>query len=89
VWRVGTDERIDIWQDPWIPSSPDRKITTPRGTAVYTRVSELIDPVTEQWDNDILTSLFSPLDVSRILLIPLHNRGFKGFIAWNFSKHGR
>jgi hypothetical protein len=89
AWRVGTGEKNDIWQDPWIPSSLDRKITSPRGSAVYTRVSELIDPVTEQWDHDILTSLFSPLDVSIILQIPLHNRGFEDFIAWNFLKHGR
>jgi hypothetical protein len=67
VWRVGNGKRIYIWQDPWIPSSPDRRITTPRGSTVYTKVSELIDPVTEQWDNEILTSLFNPLDVSRIL----------------------
>jgi hypothetical protein len=89
VWRVGNGERIDIWQDPWIPSSPDRRITTPRGTILYSKVSDLIDPVTEQWDNEILVSLFNPLDVSRILQIPLHNRGFEDFIAWNLSKNGR
>jgi hypothetical protein len=63
VWRVGNGEKINIWQDPWIPSSLNRKIITPRGTLVYTKVSDLIDPITKQWDVDVLQSLLSPVDV--------------------------
>jgi hypothetical protein len=88
VWRVGNGEKINIWQDPWIPSSPNRKIITPRGALVYTKVSDLIDSVTQQWDEEVLRSLLSPVDVNRILQIPLHNRGFEDFIAWGFTKHG-
>jgi hypothetical protein len=54
VWRVGNGEKINICQDSWIPSSPNRKILIPRGAAVYTKVSDLVDPVTKQWDIDIL-----------------------------------
>jgi hypothetical protein len=86
VWRVGNGEKINIWQD---PSSPNGKIITPRGAVVYTKVSDLIDPITEQWDIDILEALLSPIDVHRILQIPLHNRGFEDFIAWRFTKHGK
>jgi hypothetical protein len=89
VWRVGNGEKINIWQDPWIPSSPNRKIITPRGASIYTKVSELIDPVSEQWDEEILRSLLSLVNVNRILEIPLHNRGFDDFVACGFSKHGR
>jgi ribonuclease HI len=89
VWRVGTGEKIDIWRDPWIPTSPNLRILSPRGNAIYTKVSELIDPVTEQWDEDLLKDLFSTVDVGRILQIPLNNRGFDDFVAWGFSKHGR
>jgi hypothetical protein len=70
VWRVGNGEKINILQDPWIPSSPNRKIITPRGASVYTKVSDLIDPVTKQWDEEILQSLMSAVDVYRILQTP-------------------
>jgi hypothetical protein len=89
VWRVGNGEKINIWQDPWIPSSPNRIIITRRGAAVYTKFSDLIDPITEQWDIYILQALLSPVDVHRILQILLHNRGFEDFIAWRFTKHGK
>jgi hypothetical protein len=89
VWRVGNGEKINIWQDPWIPSSPDKKVITPRGASVYTKVSDLINPITEHWDEEILQSLLSPVDVYRIMQIPLHNRGFDDFIAWSYTKHGR
>jgi hypothetical protein len=46
IWRVGTGENINIYTDPWIPSSHNRKILSPRGLGVYTKVSQLICPIT-------------------------------------------
>jgi hypothetical protein len=46
VSRVDTGENIDIWRDPWIPTSPNLRISSPRGNTIYTEVSELIDPTT-------------------------------------------
>jgi hypothetical protein len=46
VSRVDTGENIDIWRDPWIPTSPNLRISSPRGNTIYTQVSELIDPTT-------------------------------------------
>jgi hypothetical protein len=81
IRRVGNGKKINIWTDPWIPSRADRRVLSPRGAAVYTRVSELISPITWQWDGALIRSLFQPLDVTRILQIPLHHQGFNEFIA--------
>jgi hypothetical protein len=89
IWRVGRGEHINIYTDPWIPSSPDRHIITPRGSAVYTKVFDLISPITGDWDIELLQDTFGSIDVARILEIPLHNQGFEDFIAWNCNKNGR
>jgi hypothetical protein len=89
IWRVGNGEKINIYTDPWIPSSPDKCIITPRGDAVYTKVHELIDPTTGVWDKELPRNLFCDVDVNIILQIPLHNQGFDDFIAWTFTKHGK
>jgi hypothetical protein len=88
VWRVGNGEDINIWDDPWIPTSPSRKILTPRGNIVYTKVSELINPVTRTWDEALLRSMFFSLDVNRILKIPLAVGMMEDFVSWNLTKNG-
>jgi hypothetical protein len=89
IWRVGNGNSINIWIDPWIPSSQDRMIVTPRGGTVYTRVWELINPLTGNWDEQLLNEIFFSVDVGRILQIPVNSQGFDDFIAWRFTKHGR
>jgi hypothetical protein len=89
LWRVGTGEHIDIWHDPWIPSSPNLRILPPRGNTIYTNIADLIDLTTEHWDEDLLQVIFNSVDVGRILQIPLNSRGFDDFVAWGFTKHGR
>jgi hypothetical protein len=88
IWRVGNGDNIDIWRDCWIPSSPNRKILTPRGDCILSRVEQLIDPILGDWDLDLIDSIFNPLDVSRILQIPLHTGGFGDFISWHGTKNG-
>jgi hypothetical protein len=87
IWRVGDGDSINIWTDPWIPSSPSWKIQTRRGSILLTKVSQLIDP-NGQWDEVLIRSLFTSLDANRILEIPLNTQGFSDFIAWGLTKHG-
>jgi hypothetical protein len=35
IWRVGDGSNISIWDDPWIPSSPSRKVLLLRGEILY------------------------------------------------------
>ena len=56
----------------WLPAgSQDLKIQTPRGRNLVSNVDELINSIDVNWDVDLLRSLFLPVDVQRILKIPL------------------
>ena len=88
IWRIGTGEEVNIWKNPWIPASSDLKVITPRGQTVLTRVCELIDPMTGTWDEDLLQHIFYPVDVRRILQIPINLHAFDDFIAWQPSRIG-
>ena len=81
IWRIGTGEHVNIWTDPWIPSSPDRMVISPRGQTVLTKVCELIDMANGTWDEAPITRLFDPVDAHRIIQIPLHLHGFDDFVA--------
>jgi hypothetical protein len=87
IWRVGDGEDINIWDDPWISSSPSRKILTPRGRIVYTKVSKLIDLVTRTWDEVLIRSLIFSVDVNRILEILLAVGMMEDFVSWNYTKN--
>ena len=63
IWRIGTGANVNIWRDPWIPSSEDRKVITRRGQTVLSSVNDLIDPTSREWDEDLIKSIFNPVDV--------------------------
>jgi ribonuclease HI len=88
IWRVGQGTSINIWEDNWIPGGFSRKIFTPKGQNLLTRVSDLIDPYTNTWDEELLRQTFWLVDVKRILAIPLSNNGMEDFVSWNLTKTG-
>ena len=58
IWRVGDGSQIDICTDQWILSSPTGKVMTPRGTNIYSKVQDLINPGTGEWDEELIRSMF-------------------------------
>ena len=50
IWRVGYGANINTWSDCWIPNSFSRKVVTVRGNQLLTKVIDLIDPITGEWD---------------------------------------
>ena len=88
IRRVVNGQKIDIWEDSWIPSCANRKIITPRGGQLLSRVSDLIDPATNSWDEDLVRQTFWPIDAQRVLQIPLSLHDMPDFIAWRYTKNG-
>lgn len=72
VWRIGSGESVKIWEDPCLPRGITRKPITPRGQALLNHVSDLIDPVSGQWDVDLVQDTFCEEDARIILALPVY-----------------
>jgi hypothetical protein len=88
IWRVGNGQNIDIWRDAWIPHGANRKIITHRRGHLLSKVSDLIDPVTNCWDEDLVRQTLWPIDAQRVLAIPISMHNMSDFIAWSYTKNG-
>jgi hypothetical protein len=85
IWRVGDGTKINICTDHWIPTSVSRHVVTARGRCILRNVDELINPMTDTWDEELIKSIFYPFDVQQILRISLSQNLDNDFIAWNKS----
>ena len=85
---IGDGSRINVWGDESIPNSPTRKVITPRGGNLLSKVSDFIDPVTGSWDEELVSQTFYQVDVVRILAVPLPEFDMSDFVAWNLCKTG-
>ena len=81
IWRVGSGENIDIWRDAWIPNCANRRVITPMRGNLFTKVADLIDQVTNFWDEDLLRRILWPIDVQRVMEISLPMHNMQDFIA--------
>ena len=88
IWRVGDGTKIKIWKDEWIPRSPTKKVLTTRGNHLLSRVCDLIDPMTGDWDEQLVRQTFWQVDAQRILAIPLPLNDMTNFVAWNMTRTG-
>jgi hypothetical protein len=87
VWRVGDGTQINIWLDPWIPHGVTRRPITPRGHTILKKVSDLIDPISGEWDVSLINEIFWEEDVELILAIPLIY-GMEDSLSWHFDSKG-
>ena len=84
IWRIGNGENVRIWEDPWLPKGLTRKPATPKGTNLLIKVSELINPVTCVWDEQLICEIFWPEDANEILRIPIV-KNLEDWPAWYFD----
>jgi hypothetical protein len=73
--------------NPWIPRQGSRIPITPHHQNLLTRVQELIDPITGDWDELLVRNTFWDVDASKILKIPIRD-DFDDYPAWHFDEKG-
>lgn len=49
------------------------------------KVQELFDPISGNWDEQLVREIFWPVDAERILQIPLSSHGQSDFISWHLD----
>ena len=87
ISRTDNGENVKIWEDPWLPKGSTRKPVTPRRSCLLTRVNELIDPVTGEWDEQLICDIFWLEDAAEILRIPIDVH-MDDSPAWYFDPTG-
>ena len=88
-WRVGDGSLINIWSNPWLPSSFLPFISSPMvlGWEEAT-VASLLDHSNQGWKQDSLNLLFSPRDKELINSIPLCGKPMEDVLMWPFTPSG-
>ena len=54
---------------------------TPKGGQLLTKVDDLIDLVSNSWDEDLITQTMWHIDVQRVLSVPISQHDMPDFIA--------
>ncbi|XP_019181687.1 PREDICTED: uncharacterized protein LOC109176752 [Ipomoea nil] len=68
---VGDGSSTKVWLHPWLPDPQDPYVrTTPTDTTRDLWVSNLIDPVSNEWKREFIHQLFEPRDANLIIQIP-------------------
>ena len=87
IKRIGDGASTRIWDDPWIPSNPTLKPIVRLPSSDVTLVEELMNPVTGEWDEEVLETNFVSVDAQAIMRIP--NGRLDGDLwGWHLERNG-
>jgi hypothetical protein len=81
IWRIGSGTSVRIFRDNWLPRSDVFILMGRRGNARRRWVSELIDPATRSWKEDVVRNCCFPEDAEVVLAIKLSARDCEDFVA--------
>lgn len=90
VWKVGNENRINIWEDSWLNDEKRRKIITPKlmGCTVQ-RVKELLNQGGVGWNMEMLARLFSDDEILAIKRTPISTMGLADRLVWASTNNGQ
>jgi hypothetical protein len=87
IWRINSGTKVRVWRDNWLPKGNLKSM----GNASKLRirwVSELIDPSTKTWREDLVRKVFYPPDADTVLQIKLPAFHGEDHLAWHYEKTG-
>ena len=88
-WRIGTRDAINLWSDPWLPSTIQPQIQSlVVQDFANAKVCSIINPIYKCWDANLLNRLFLPHEVLLIQSIPLSHRPVEDKLVWPYNLSG-
>ena len=84
MWRVGNGELINIWDDLWLSHGTTHMVSSLCGQTLIQQVCELINPVINQWDEDLVKSILNEEDVGVTSAISLLE-DILAILGWHFD----
>lgn len=88
IRRIGTGEDTRIWEHNWIPRLGMMRPITSLIPNPPQYVSDLIESSSASWREDLVRSVFLPVDAEKILKIPVSTKRVADFWAWGEDSRG-
>ncbi|KAH1121047.1 hypothetical protein J1N35_004207 [Gossypium stocksii] len=88
VWRVGSDARINIWNDSWLPRRENNRISVQKIIPNWTTVNQLIGTETNTWDKELIHKIVDEGTTDRILSIPIFRANSEDMMVWKYEGSG-
>jgi hypothetical protein len=88
IMRIGNGEKTNLWRDNWLPRDYKLKARAGRTKDRIRKVSQLLIPGTNMWDEVKVRKCCYPEDAALILDINLPNHKCDDFPAWHYEKNG-
>ncbi|KAH1047199.1 hypothetical protein J1N35_037983 [Gossypium stocksii] len=89
VWRIGNGNSVNIWNDPWLPSHDQNRLSVQTINPAWVTVNHLIDTETNTWKSEIVRRLFDEGQSNRILSIPLACQDTQDMLVWKHEASGQ
>ncbi|CAN0841413.1 Transposon TX1 uncharacterized 149 kDa protein [Linum grandiflorum] len=87
-WKVGDGSQIKVWEDPWIRREGSFIVESTSPIPDWDlRVSALLQPSGDAWDEDRVRGLFHPRESDEILAMVVVG-GERDMPVWHYSKYG-
>ncbi|KAM5560293.1 hypothetical protein ABKV19_021457 [Rosa sericea] len=88
-YQVGDGSTIFLWHDPWMPMPSSFRPFSPimEGTENWV-VADVIDADDKEWVVDVLSELFTEMEVTKIAAIPLSIRPAEDRMVWHYDGKG-
>ena len=88
--KMHSGYEINMWQDPWIPSTPARPARS-RAPVVHPKmtVSSLIDFETKEWDTRLLEQYVDQEDIQMIQSLAISHTHRRDTFCWSYTKNGQ